>query len=62
MIVEHRLLTLSTGVTLLLLNSSVTADRCWSTPRNGKAAGAWAPRLPTYVCSLQLRHNKTLYN
>lgn len=62
MIIEHRLLILSTGVTLFLLNSNVTADRCLSTPRNGKATGAWAPRLPTYARSLQSRHNKTLYN
>lgn len=62
MIIEHRLLTLSTGVTLFLLNSSVTADRCWRTPRNGKAAGAWALRLPTYVHLRQSQHYKTLYN
>lgn len=62
MIIEHRLPTLSTGVTLFSLNSNVTADRCWSTQRNGEATGAWALRLPAYVLSPESRYNKTLYN
>lgn len=62
MIIEHRLPTLSTGVTLFSLNSNVTADRCWSTQRNGEATGAGALRPPAHVRSPESRCNKTLYN